>query len=415
MIRAMSSALSGLRNHQLMLDIVGNDIANVSTVGFKSSTPIFSDLLTQTLNGAGAPTAGLGGTNPAQIGLGARLAGTVQSFSQGSLQNTGRSSDLAIQGDGFFIVNNNGQQLFTRAGSFNLDSTGSLTTPDGALVQGWQATAAGVIDTNQPNGPVKIQVGDLIAPTQTTVANLGGNLAADAAPGSVTAMSVAAHDSQGTAVSIDLTFTKDLVTPNTWNVSATTGKPPTAVTLTDNVLTFNGTGELVTPADRNINIAGGVLPGMPNAVTLDLGGASAPGRLTQYSGAATASVTDQNGAAAGSLQSYSIGQDGVIVGNYSNGRARAIGQVALALFTNPEGLERAGGSWRQTANSGLAQIGVGGQGGRGSLSAGTLEMSNVDLAEEFTRLIVAQRGFQGNARVITTSDEVLQEVVNLKH
>ena len=415
MIRAMSSALSGLRNHQLMLDVVGNDIANVSTAGFKSSMPLFSDLLTQTLNGAGAPTAGLGGTNPAQIGLGAGLAGTVQSFTQGSLQNTGRSSDLAIQGDGFFVIDNNGTQTFTRAGAFNLDATGSLTTADGGLVQGWQADATGAIDTNSPIGRVQIRVGDLLAPTQTSVANLGGNLAADAAPGAVTAMSIAAYDSQGTAVSIDLTFTKDLVVPNRWTVAATTGAPPTAVALTDNVLDFDGVGELVAPADRNINIAGGVIPGMPNAVTIDLGAASTPGRITQYSGASTAGVVDQNGAAAGTLQSYSIGQDGVIVGNYSNGRAKSIGQVALAVFTNPGGLSRTGGGWQQTANSGLAQIGVGGQGGRGSLSAGTLEMSNVDLAEEFTRLIVAQRGFQGNARVITTADEVLQEVVNLKH
>src|SRR6476469_10608748 len=137
MIRAMSSALSGLRNHQLMLDVVGNDIANVSTVGFKSSTALFSDILTQSLNGAGAPTAGLGGTNPAQIGLGAKLAGTVQKFTQGSLQNTGRATDLAIQGDGFFVVQSNGQQMYTRAGAFTLDANGGLVTPDGSLVQGW--------------------------------------------------------------------------------------------------------------------------------------------------------------------------------------------------------------------------------------------------------------------------------------
>lgn len=412
MIRAMSSALSGLRNHQLMLDVVGNDIANVSTVGFKSSTAIFSDLLTQTLKGAGAPSAGLGGTNAAQIGLGARLAGTVQSFTQGSLQNTGRSTDLAIQGDGFFVVQSNGQQMYTRAGAFTLDANGGLMTPDGAFVQGWQANAAGVIDTNAPTGPLTIRVGDLLAPVQTTTVNVGGNLAADAPVGTVTALSATTFDSQGIAISLDFKYTKTAA--NNWTVTASTGTPPVAVALTDNLLTFNGAGELTAPADRNINIAGGVIAGMPNPISIDLGAVSAPGRLTQYSGTSTASVTDQNGAAAGTLQSFSIGQDGVIVGNYSNGGAKAIGQVALAVFTNPLGLERAGGVWRQTANSGLAQVGVGGQGGRGGLSAGTLEMSNVDLAEEFTRLIVAQRGFQGNARVITTADEVLQEVVNLK-
>lgn len=412
MIRSMSSALSGLRNHQLMLDVVGNDIANVSTIGFKSSTTIFSDVLNQTLNGAGAPTASTGGTNPAQIGLGSRLAGTVQSFTQGAIQRTGRSTDLAIQGDGFFVVESNGQQLYTRAGSFTLDAAGNMTTPDGMLVQGWQADGAGNINTNVPIGPMQIRVGDLLAPTQTEVVDLGGNLPADAAIGATTTETVTGYDSQGATVPINLTFTKTAA--DQWTVTATYGSPAVAVALTDAVLTFDGLGELVLPADRNINIAAAAIPGMPNPISFELGSATTPGRLTQYSGSSTVAISDQNGAPAGSLQSFNISQDGVIVGNYSNGRSKAIGQVALAVFTNPEGLERIAGAWRQTANSGLAQVGTGGQGGRGLLSAGTLEMSNVDLAEEFTRLIVAQRGFQGNARVVTTADEVLQEVVNLR-
>lgn len=412
MIRSMSSALSGLRNHQVMLDVVGNDIANVSTVGFKSSTTLFSDVLTQTLRGAGAPGGNAGGTNPAQIGLGSRLAGTVQSFTQGALQLTGRTTDLAIQGDGFFVVSSNGQQLFTRAGSFTLDGAGSLTTSDGMLVQGWQADTAGLVDVNGPTGPVQIRVGDLLAPTQTETVELGGNLPADAAIGAVQTQTVTGYDTQGATVKMDVTFTKTAA--NQWTVTGTYGTPATSVAMTDNVLTFDGTGELVTPADRSINIAGGLIPGMPNAITFNLGDASQAGRVTQYSGSATLSVTEQGGAPAGSLQSFSISQDGVIVGNYSNGRSKAIGQVALAVFTNPQGLERVGGTWRATPNSGLAQIGVAAGGGRGVLSAGTLEMSNVDLAEEFTRLIIAQRGFQGNARVVTTADEVLQEVVNLR-
>ena len=412
MIRSMSSALSGLRNHQVMLDVVGNDIANVSTVGFKSSTTLFSDVLTQTLRGAGAPGGNAGGTNPAQIGLGSRLAGTVQSFTQGALQLTGRTTDLAIQGDGFFVVSSNGQQLFTRAGSFTLDGAGSLTTSDGMLVQGWQADTAGLVDVNGPTGPVQIRVGDLLAPTQTETVELGGNLPANAAIGAVQTQTVTGYDTQGATVKMDVTFTKTAA--NQWTVTGTYGTPATSVAMTDNVLTFDGTGELVTPADRSINIAGGLIPGMPNAITFNLGDASQAGRVTQYSGSATLSVTEQGGAPAGSLQSFSISQDGVIVGNYSNGRSKAIGQVALAVFTNPQGLERVGGTWRATPNSGLAQIGVAAGGGRGVLSAGTLEMSNVDLAEEFTRLIIAQRGFQGNARVVTTADEVLQEVVNLR-
>jgi flagellar hook protein FlgE len=224
-------------------------------------------------------------------------------------------------------------------------------------------------------------------------------------------LSVTGFDTQGAATQVNVTFTKTGV--DEWTATGSAGDPAVAVALTDNVLTFSGTGELVGPADRNINIAGGAIAGMPNPISIDLGGVSEPGRLTQYAGQASAAITEQNGSPAGTLQSFNVAQDGVIVGNYSNGLNRPIGQIAMAVFTNPGGLERIAGSWRATANSGLAQIGEAGGGGRGLLSAGTLEMSNVDLAEEFTRLIVAQRGFQGNARIITTSDEILQEVVNL--
>lgn len=411
MIRSMSSALSGLRNHQLMLDVVGNDIANVSTVGFKSSSTVFSDVLTQTLNGATAPGAATGGTNAAQIGLGSRLSGTVQSFTQGALQRTGRTTDIAIQGDGFFVVGNGIENLYTRAGSLTLDANGNLTTPEGMLVQGWQSDGSGVINTNAGIGPVQIRVGELLPPTQSSNIDLGGNLSADAAIGTATTLTVSAYDDQGLAVPLNLTFTKSAA--NQWTVTGTAGQPAVAIALTDNVLTFDGSGEMTVPADRGINIAGGVIPNMPAAITIALGGATQPGRLTQYAGSSSAAITQQNGSPAGSLQSFNVGQDGTVVGNYSNGRTRPIAQVALAVFTNPGGLERIAGAWRATPNSGLAQVGVAGVGGRGLMSAGTLEMSNVDLAEEFTRLIVAQRGFQGNARIITTADEILQEVVNL--
>jgi flagellar hook protein FlgE len=408
----MSSALSGLRNHQVMLDVVGNDIANVSTIGFKSSSTVFSDVLTQTLSGASAPGAQIGGSNPAQIGLGSRLAATVQSFSQGAIQRTGRTTDLAIQGDGFFVVRDPSGTSYTRAGSFALDASGNLTTPEGQLVQGWQADTAGVIDTNAAIGPVSIRVGSLLPPVQTTDVIVGGNLSADAPIGTVGVLSATTYDDQGTAITLDLTFTKTNV--NEWTVSATAGDPPAAVTLTDNVLTFDGTGELTGPADFAMDIPGGSIPGMPDAMTVSLGAPGEPARITQFAGAASASITQQNGSSAGSLQSFNVAQDGTIVGSYTSGRTRNIGQVAMAVFTNPGGLERIAGVWRETPNSGLAQIGTAGGGGRGLISAGTLEMSNVDLAEEFTRLIVAQRGFQGNARVITTADEILQEVVNLR-
>jgi len=396
----------------VLLDVVANVISNVSSVGFKSSTAVVADVLTQTLRGASQPGNGVGGTNPAQIGLGSRLVGTVQSFQQGAIQRTGRATDLAIQGDGFFIVNNGNETLYTRAGAFTLDRAGNLTTPEGMLVQGWQADTAGNINTNAGITSLQVRVGDLLAPVQTTTANIGGNLPASATIGTAVDITVTAYDTQGNAVPLNLTLTKTAA--NQWTVSGTSGNPATAFAMTNNVLTFDAFGELATPAGRAINIAAGVIPGMTGAVSLDLGVAGAPGRVTQFSGNSSISVVDQNGSPAGSLQSFNVSQDGVVVGNYSNGRTKSIAQVALAVFTNPEGLERVGGAWRSTPNTGLANVGVAGIGGRGLLSSGTLEMSNVDLAEEFTRLIVAQRGFQGNARVITTADEVLQEVVNLR-
>ena len=411
MIRSMSTALSGLRNHQVMIDIVGNDIANVSTVGFKGSVAVFSDVLSQTLNGVQSPGGASGGTNPAQIGLGSRLAGTQQSFTQGAIQRTERNSDVAIQGDGFFVIGNDGDEQYTRAGSFNLDARGRLATVGGTLVKGWQSGANGAIDTNAAIGPIEIRVGDLLPPDQTTEVGVGGNLSAGAATGTAVTMSTLTYDVQGNAIPLNLTFTKDAAI-NQWTVTATANAVP--VVLTDNVLTFNGAGELTAPADRDMNIAAGVIPGMPAALSLGLGTALGPARLTQFAGQSSAGINRQNGSPAGSLQSFDISPDGVILGSYSNGKSRPIGQLAMAVFANPGGLERLSGAWRATPNSGLVQIGTAGSGGRGTMLAGSLEMSNVDLAEEFTRLIVAQRGFQGNARVITASDEVLQEVVNLK-
>lgn len=419
MIRSMSSALSGLRNHQLMLDFVGNNIANVSTIGFKGSSAIFSDVLSQTLRGAGAPVADRGGTNPAQIGLGSQLAGTVQSFTQGALQRTGRSTDVAIQGDGFFVIRTPNEQLYTRAGSFTLDAAGNLTTPEGAFVLGWQATGDGQINTNGAPEPVRIPVGDLVPPVATSTIDLGGNLKADAVPKNgddafVTSLTVTIFDDQGTPTAVTVEFVKDPDNANAWSMSVMIPNPDydpdvddpedafTAI-LSDQPVTFNPDGSLLAPADGMFELD---IDGQMIDMSLD--------GITQFAGSNTVTALDQNGSMAGSLQSFTVSQDGVIVGAYSNGRTRAIGQLALAVFANPEGLDRVGGAWRVSANSGLAQIGEAGAGGRGLLSAGTLEMSNVDLAEEFARLIVAQRGFQGNARVVSTADDVLQEVVNLR-
>ena len=412
MIRSMFSAISGLRSHRTMLDVVGNNIANVNTTGFKSSAVIFQDVLSQTIQGAGAnaPTADIGGTNASQVGLGVAVGRISTNYSQGALQRTDREMDFAIRGDGFFAVEAAGEQLYTRAGSLSLDANGRLVTATGGLVQGWSANLAGAIDTNSPSGAISVPVGSLIAPTPTTTVNLNGNLPTGDAVNAAYTTSVEVYDTQGEPVLASFTFTKTAT--DEWTVSGEYGSPAVGFDLTENVITFDANGDISAPADLDVNIAADEIPGVP-AFTLKLD--SSAGRVSQYGELATVSVTTQDGSAAGALQALSVSQEGVLIGSYSNGRNRPIAQFAIAQFANPEGLEKVGdSSFRTTVNSGVSQLNTAGLGGRGLISSGTLEMSNVDLAAEFTNLIVAQRGFQANSRVVTSSDEILSDIVNLK-
>ena len=264
--------------------VTGNNIANANTIGYKSSSTIFSDTLSQMLTGASAGNTTRGGTNPIQVGLGVQVAHILGNFTQGSTQSTGRSTDLMMEGDGFFVTKLGNEQLYTRAGAFTFDETGTLVTPTGARVQGYALDATGA------------PTGNLIDVSKTDFTN--------------------------------------------------------------------------------------VLPAVP---------------------------------ANTSLTSYTIGSDGILRGVFSDGVQRDMVQLAIADFNNPQGLERVGQtSFRESANSGLVQLGIASQGSRGKITAGALEMSNVDLSAEFTNLILAQRGFQASSRVITTSDQVLEDLVNIK-
>jgi flagellar hook protein FlgE len=454
MIRSMFSAISGLRNHQVMMDVVGNNIANVNTTGFKSSAVVFQDVLSQSLRGAGQPSDELGGTNPAVVGLGSKVAAVTTNYSQGALQRTGRATDVAIQGDGFFIVDQAGLTNYTRAGSFSVDALGRLVTQEGGLIQGWSATN-GVVNSNATPKELSIPIGSLIAPVTTTELTYGGNLpaiapvvtsaipangagpiptpAAAEPAGSTVTTSVDIFDDRGNKVPLTLTWYKTsspAAVPSTWEVRATVPDPTTAgqvvvVNLPVSQVTFGADGERITPAlatslvvpRAQLQTAGyPAFTTVPTAdIVVNLGEPGATPRLTGFGNTNSAAALIQDGSAAGFLQSFGISQEGLIVGNYSNGRTQVIGQLATAVFANPEGLESVGGSnFRASVNSGLAQVGLAGSGGRGLLSAATLEMSNVDLSQEFTNLIVSQRGFQANSRVISTSDELLQEIVNLR-
>lgn len=400
MLRSLFSGISGLRAHQTMLDVTGNNIANVNTAGFKASQTQFQDTLSQVLANAGAAQPGVGGTNPAQVGLGVKVAGITTNFQQGAAQLTNRQTDMMISGDGFFVVNKGGEQLYSRAGAFSFDANGQLVTPDGGLVQGWAADAAGAIDLNSPLTDLRLPVSTLMGASATTTGSFEGNLPYDAATGTVLNRQIEVYDGSGAPHSLNMAFTR---TAAGWDIAANVAG--TTSTQTGSV-TFNTDGSINTitmpalPADAAVGT---------QAITVDLTA------LTGFAGLETVAANTQDGRAAGGLQSFAINSDGTLIGSFSNGLKQAIGRVSLANFANPSGLEKSGSSlYRPTVNSGDANIGEAGAGGRGTLAGGSLEMSNVDLSAEFTNLIVAQRGFQANSRVITTSDELLQELVNLK-
>ena len=414
MLRSMYAGVSGLRSHQTMMDVIGNNIANVNTTGFKASTVTFQDTLSQMIGGAGAPQNSTGGTNPSQVGLGVRLSAISTNFSQGASQLTGRTTDLAIQGDGMFMARMGEENLFTRQGSFSFDTSGRLVTAQGAVVQGWAAESNGAINTNAPVGDVTLPVGQLLPPKQTTSAFLGGNLPSDAADGAVITSAINVFDAQGTKFAVSVSFTK--TGPDSWDVTATTpdpADPDNPYTVYSGSMTFDpSTGRPDSGTDIDLTMPVGQWNG--DDISLDLG-AGLAGGLQQFAGANSVSFESQDGSTVGFLRSFSISPAGVLTGVFSNGQTRAVGQIAVANFNNPQGLEKVGDSmYRVSVNSGLAQVGIAGDGGRGSLAGGMLEMSNVDLAQEFTNLIVAQRGFQANSRIITASDELLQDLVNLK-
>jgi flagellar hook protein FlgE len=388
-----------------MMDVTGNNIANVNTVGFKSSSVVFQDTLSQLLQGAKTPVDGAGGSNPAQVGLGVKVAGISQNFGQGAAQTTGRATDMMIQGDGFFIQKANGQNLYTRGGALSFDGLGQLVTPTGAIMQGWVADPNGVINTNGPTADIRLPLGATLAPKITENVALKGNLPGDAPDATALQTSVDVYDQLGAAHTLAITLTKQAAPSLAWDVKITdqSATDPTADVHTGGPITFNSDGSLPTPPPVITATVDG------QSVAIDVAG------MSGYAQQSSLGVDNQDGFAAGSLQGFSIGPDGVLTGVFSGGRTQALGQLALATFSNPGGLIKAGDStYQSSANSGLAQVGTPGSGSRGELAGGVLEMSNVDLAQEFTNLIIAQRGFQANSRVITASDEILQDLVNIK-
>jgi flagellar hook protein FlgE len=415
MMRALFSGVSGLRNHQTRMDVIGNNIANVNTVAFKASRVTFKEAFVQLLQGAGRPPGGLGGTNPVQIGTGIHIGSTDQLFTQGSLETTGQPLDLAIQGDGMFVVSNGTHRVYTRAGNFSLDASGLLVMPgSGYVVQGILADSTGSFASTSAIGDIRLTLGDKAPARATSQIGLTGNLDARAAVGDVHSMAVTVYDALGTPHELRLEFTN--TGPGAWSWTATSTSAPVTPAGTG-TLTFGGDGSLATftypggGTGLTLTPAGGT----PFTVAIDPGTVGGIDGLAGFSNPSNGVIESQDGYPAGGLVDVTVDSRGIITGFFTNGVSRSLAQIALASFNNPAGLQRAGGNiYTETANSGLAVIGFAGGTDTSTITAGALESSNVDIAQEFTNMIITQRGFQANARVISTADEMLNEMVNIR-
>ncbi len=411
---AMNTGVSGMLAQQRRLDVVANNIANVNTVGYRSSRVIFQDLFSQTLQGGVGATDTFGGTNPMQVGMGVSLGSIDVVHTEGSLLTTGINTDVAIQGNGFFVLSDANGQTYSRDGSFQLNSQGTLVDPaSGRTVQGWIADSAGTLDVTTPPGDIQLGIGGVATARATSSASLIGNLDSDALVGDVVTRTVRVYDSLGTPRDLALNFTKLAAPANSWTWDAQFG----GASVGTGTLTFNADGSMPAGTTGAISI--------PSASLASTGSAPADLNITvDYSSVTQLSTTAQTGSdvtlrtqdgyAYGTLESFTVGNNGQLTGVYSNGLRRTIGQVALATFSNVGGLARGGrNSFVETTASGVPQIGVPQTGGRGSVAGGVLEGSNVDLATEFSNLIITQRAFQANSRTITAADTMLQETVNL--
>jgi flagellar hook protein FlgE len=411
----LSNAISGLSNFQKLIDVVGNNIANLNTPGYKASNVTFKELMTQTIKGASAATATQGGTNPIQLGLGTTLGAVEQSITQGPIEITGKSTDFAITGGGYFIIKDGQATRYSRSGNFSIDSNGDLVNATGMKVQGWTSkNPDGSVDITTSLASINIPLGQAVSAKATENMFFSGNLSSSAAVGGTYSTKVTSYDAMGGATELTFLYTKTAVgnptavppTPSTWSYAITA--PAGAVG--GGSISYDSSGKYsgvtittpisFTPANGAALVT--IKPDFTLTSQLD-------------TGVSTVVARNQDGAKAGSLETFTVDSNGLIVGNFTNGNTENLGQIALASFTNPVGLNKVeGGLYVPSANSGTALVGAANSGSRGSISSSALEQSNVDLGSEFTKMIIAQRAFQANSRIVTTYDEILNEVANLK-
>lgn len=405
MFTSFSTALSALSAHATAVDVVGNNLANLNTPGFKGNVVSFHDLVTQSLG------AGLGET---QVGFGVGRPITIRQFSQGAIQTSNGPLDCAIQGDGFLVVKDiAGQTLYTRGGNLQVDKAGNLLTSTGEKILGW-TEQGGTLNTNGPVNEIVVPVGTVKPPTATKNFSFDMNLNAAAAEGDNFSQAIEVYDSLGTSHVVNVTFTKS-ATANQWDYSMSSGDPATNTPVTG-TLSFDTKGVLTDPAeDATMPSLTITIPGADDLeVNWQLYNSSSP-RITQFAQATAVSANSQDGNPAAQLIRVAIGDGGKLLAQYSNGQQTVVGQLAMASIRNPESLVAVGNNnYQLSARSALPAIGVPNTGGRGTIMGGALESSTVDIAREFTQLIVLQRGYQANAKVVTAVDELSQETINLK-
>jgi flagellar hook protein FlgE len=478
MMRSLFSGVSGLKVHQTKMDVIGNNISNVNTIGFKASSVTFADVFYQTTQNSSGPnaTTGTTGRNAMQIGLGSNVASITSSIStSGASQRTDNPFDLMIEGDSFFVVNSGGSNYFTKAGSFNIDAQGTLCTSSGASVMGWQ------VDANDPTKTVADAVSPLTImspenqyaePEATSEVYISGNI--DSKDTQLTSdtgkmVNITFFDSMGHGYTADMKFWQTEDATNVYKVAVTDVKDEDGQSIFVNKITDPDTGDITYEASAISSFSFGGVEytadvAEDGTVTIDtadtplvsfngstgafvsVGDGATPGdsisfsinsdpnpfqainvdfsSITMFSTSGSSSLEATKGSLdgigagkqVGNLTGVSIDASGKIYGKYDNGDSVLLGQIAVANFSNPAGLEAVGNSmYAATQNSGdFDGIGQDPTQGGGSLTTGVLEMSNVDLSQQFTDMITTQRGFQANSRIITTSDTLLEELINLK-
>jgi flagellar hook protein FlgE len=409
---SFSVPLSGLQASSSELDVIGNNLANLNTDGFKDQTLSFGDIFSQ-MQG----TSGNG--DPIQIGSGVQIESTSSNLTNGAVNSTGTASNLALQGNGYFVVSKDGETSFTRDGDFSVNSSGQLTTSNGDLVMGFPATN-GTVSTSGVLAPITVNSNGTVPAAATSSFEVDANLDSASTVGTTFNTPLTIYDSLGTSQTLNVQYTN--TGTNAWSYSVTlpgsaTGSAAATTTLASGTLSFNSSGQLTSPTGSVPAISvTGLADGAANmSLTWNLNSSSGNPTITQQNTASAPNSTPtQNGYGAGSLTGYSVLSDGIVQGQYSNGQTLALGQVAVANFSNPQGLAQTGdGNEQATSGSGAAVIGQAGVGGDGSITGGAVEGSNVSLSTEFANMIVAQQSYDANAKVLTTLDQVDQSTIQM--